>query len=217
MRNKSRECQRMHSCPIPRPRSKICTEVLWKILEIPRPRSKIWKILEIPRPRSKICTEVLWKILELDLGSWYFQDFPQDFCANLGSWSWYFQDFPQDFCANLGSWSWYFQDFPNLGSWSWYFQDFPQDFCANLGSWSWYFQDFPQDFCANLGSWSWYWAGMPSECIERILTAFLPKWTNKSCNLRAQIYIYIYMVPPKKNGIKRQPKIDTEYCKYQQK
>ena len=51
---------------------------------------------------------------------------------------------------------------------------------------SWYFQDFSQDFCANLGSWSWYWAGMHSECIERILTAFLPKWTNKSCNLRAQ-------------------------------
>ena len=62
---------------------------------------------------------------------------------------------------------------------------------------SWYFQDFPQDFCANLGSWSWYWAGMHSECIERILTAFLPKWTNKSCNLRAQIYIYIYGTPQK--------------------
>ena len=72
---------------------------------------------------------------------------------------------------------------------------------------SWYFQDFPQDFCANLGSWSWYWAGMHSECIERILTAFLPKWTNKSCNLRAQIYIYIYMVPPKKRqGSKGNPK-----------
>ena len=41
---------------------------------------------------------------------------------------------------------------------------------------------------------------MHSECIERILTAFLLKWTNKSCNLRAHIYIYIYIwYPPKKN------------------
>ena len=37
--------------------------------------------------KSKILARSLVGIL--DLGSWYFQDFPQDFCANLGSWSWY--------------------------------------------------------------------------------------------------------------------------------
>ena len=102
----------MHSCPIP------------------RPRSKIWKILEIPRPRfaQKSCGK-----------SWKYQDQDQDLHRSLvknlgiGSWILVFPRFSTGLLCKSWSWSWYFQDFPNLGSWSWYFQDFSQDFCANLG------------------------------------------------------------------------------------
>ena len=119
-------------------KTKICTEVLWKILEIPRSKiqfqdfsqdfcanpglglgiSKIFQILDLGLGISKIFHKTSVQILVLVL---------------------------------------VFPIFSKSWSWSWYFQDFP-----NLGSWSWYFQDFPQDFCANLGSWSWYWAGMHS-------------------------------------------------------
>ena len=57
------------------PRSKICTEVLWKILDLGT---------SCPIPRSKILARSLVGIL--DLGSWYFQDFSQESCGNLGSW-----------------------------------------------------------------------------------------------------------------------------------
>ena len=57
------------------PRSKICTEVLWKILDLGT---------SCPIPRSKILARSLVGIL--DVGSWYFQDFSQESCGNLGSW-----------------------------------------------------------------------------------------------------------------------------------
>ena len=70
------------------PRSKIPARLLAKILEVPRSKilaSSLVGILDLGI--SKILARSLAGIL--DLGSWYFQDFPQDFCANLGSWSWY--------------------------------------------------------------------------------------------------------------------------------
>ena len=42
---------------------------------------KSWKYQD---PRSKILARSLVGIL--DLGSWYFQDFSQESCGNLGSW-----------------------------------------------------------------------------------------------------------------------------------
>ena len=124
--------------PNTKTKTKICTEVLWKILEIPRPRSKIWKILEIPRPRPRFAQKSCEK-------SWKYQD--QD--PRFGK-SWKYQDQDQDLhrspVENLGNTK--IQDpIPRF---------FTRLLCKSW-SWSWYFQDFP-----NLGSWSWYWAGMHS-------------------------------------------------------
>ena len=107
-----RECQRMHSCPIPRPRfaQKSCGKS-WKYQDQDPRFGKSWKYqdqdqdlhrslvknlgntktkiqdlenLGNTKTKTKICTEVLWKILEIPRSKIQFQDFSQDFCANLG-------------------------------------------------------------------------------------------------------------------------------------
>ena len=158
----------------------------WKYQD---PRSKIctevlWKILEIPR--SKICTEVLWKILEIPRSK--IQDFSQESCGNLGSW---ILVFPR-FSTRLLCKSWIL----DLGISKILARSLVGILDLGIS------KILARSLVGILDLGSWYWAGMHSECIERILNAFLPKWTNKSCNLRAQIYIYIYGTPKKPNDQK---------------
>ena len=88
--------------PIPRFSTRLLCKSWILVLVFPR-FSKSW-ILVLVFPRFS--TRLLCKSWILVLV------FPR--FSNLGSWSWYFQDFPQDFCAHLGSWSWYWAGMHSL-------------------------------------------------------------------------------------------------------
>ena len=102
-----RECQRMHSCPIPRPRPRFAQKSCgksWKYQDQDPRFGKSWKYqdqdqdlhrslvknlgntktkiqdlenLGNTKTKTKICTEVLWKILEIPRSKIQFQDFSQ--------------------------------------------------------------------------------------------------------------------------------------------
>ena len=217
--------------PNTKTKTKICTEVLWKILEIPRPRSKIWKILEIPRPRPRFAQKSCgksWKYQDQDPrfgNSWKYQDQDQDLHRSLvknlgiGSWSWYFQDFPQDFCANLGlGISKIFQILDlGLGISKIFHKTSVQILVLVLVfprfSKSWIlvllFPRFSTRLLCKSWSWSWYWAGMHSLAFSH--SDCIPSKVNKqvmqpTCT-NINIYIYKYRwYPPKKQGSKGNPK-----------
>ena len=70
--------------PIPRFPTRLLCKSWILVLVFPR-FSKSWiLVLVFPRFSTRLLCKS-WILVQ----SWYFQDFPQDFCANLGSWSWY--------------------------------------------------------------------------------------------------------------------------------